>query len=298
MKKYEINDSQVLKYSFQSMSDFLEYILTQPINDRLFTRLESAREDDGYVKFSKTKTFEEAVNLCRFGYFENFEKFYRDKILLEPYITIDGIGLKTAHDYVGFCPDIKAYTEGHPLNMFNKVPYPKSKISIYFCIGMSGADNDRIIYNRGVITLNLIEAFERLGYAVDLHFFDLTKDDYYSNNQYLLIKWLLKKENERLNPQLIYFPMCHPSFTRRLRCRLVEQVFDLERGFSEGYGYKCSLDEMQEILSVDDKRIIIGWSQDMDVNGKNLIEDTESMLKTIEKRNMQKTLKIPMFKRK
>ena len=295
MEFRSFNDKEVIEYNFQSMSDFLDYILTQPINTEVFSELSSAREDEGSIEFTKTKTFEEAVNLCKFGYFENFDKFYRDKIVLEPYITTDGVELKTRNDYIGHFPDIKAYMEGSPLSMFNKIPSPKNKISIYYCVGMSGADDEKIIHNRGVITLNIIEAFERLGYSVDFHLFDLAKD-YYIASQYLLINFLLKKENERINPQLLYYPMCHPSFTRRLLFRLTEQTPNISEGFSSGYGCRCSLDEMQEVLGVDNKRIIVGWSQDMDVKGKDLIEDAEAMINTINERNMQKTLKMPVFK--
>ncbi len=300
MKRYHLtNDKEVLEHSFESMSDFLDYIETQPINEHVFSKsnLESAEISEVATKFTKTENFEEAVKLCRFGYFENFERFYQDKIMIEPYINFDGQELRDVHDYVGFFPDVKAYLEGNPLNMINRVSTPKSQISIYYCVGMSGASNEKVIYNRGVITLNIIESFERMGYDVDLHLFDLSKDRYYSGSQYLLIKFLMKKKGERLNPQLIYFPMCHPSFNRRLIFRLTEQTPDLAYGFEGSMGYKCSLDEMQEVLGVDDKRIIIGWADDMDVKGKNLIEDTEAMLETINKRNKQKQLKMPVFNR-
>lgn len=303
MKSYHLTNSQgtkeVLEHSFESMSDFLDYIETQPINTELFSESEilSSEVSESTTEFTKTETFEEAVKLCRFGYFKDFEKFYRDKVMIEPYITFEGKGLRDTHDYVGFFPDVKAYLEGNPLNMINRSPFPKSQISLYYCIGMSGADNEKVIYNRGVITLNIIEAFERMGYDVDFHLFELSKDRYYSSNdsQYLLVKFLLKKKGERLNPQLIYFPMCHPSFTRRLIFRLTKQTPNLKYGFSYSMGYKCSLDEMQEVLGVDDKRIIIGWSKDMDVKGKNLIEDTEAMLQTINERNKQKQIKMPVF---
>lgn len=293
---YRSNNYEVIEHSFTSMSEFLEYILTQPINKELFTHLESDEVSESKTKFTKTKTFEEAVKLCKFGYFENFDKFYSDKIMLEPYITCDGIGLKNSNDYVGFTPDVKAYLEGNPLNMYNKVPIPKSKVSIYYCIGMSGADNENIIYNRGVITLNIIETLERLGHQVDLHLFDLTKGSRYSS-QYFLMKFLMKNKSERLSPQLIYFPMTHPAFNRRLLFRLTEQTFGLEQGYASTYGFCCSLDEMQEVLQLDDTGIIIGWAKDMDVKGRNLIEDAEAMINTINERNKQKTLKMPVFKR-
>ena len=295
MKIRNVNNKKVLEHDFQSMNEFLDYILTQPINTEVFhpSMLESARTDFNFVKFSKTKTFEEAVNLCRFGYFENFDKFYRDKVMLQPRFTNDGIGSRLSNDYVGFYPDIKAFMDGNPLNMVNNVLIPKGKISIYYCVGISGASNEKVMYNRGVITLNIIEYFERMGYSVDLNFFDLTNDSYFIQKQYLLIKFVLKKVSERVNPQLLYFPMCHPAFSRRLVFRLIEQTPHLSQYYSDSYGYHCTLDEMQEIIGADDKTIIIGWAQDMKIEGEDLIDDAEAMLKVIGERNLQKTLKLP-----
>ena len=299
MKIRKVNNKEVLEHDFHSMSEFLDYILTQPINTEVFdpSSLSSAKTTSDYVEFTKTKTFEEAVNLCRFGYFENFDKFYRDKVRLQAHFTNDGIGSRLSNDYVGFYPDIKAYMDGNPLNMVNSVPVPKGKVSIYYCVSISGASNERVMYNRGVITLNIVEYFERMGYSVDLNFFDLTKDAYYIKKQYLLVKFLLKKVSERVNPQLLYFPMCHPAFSRRLVFRLIEQTPHLSYYFSNGYGCYCSLDEMQEILGADDKTIIIGWAQDMKIKGEDLIDDAEAMLKVISERNMQKTLKLPQIRR-
>lgn len=294
---YHSNNCEVIEHSFTSMSDFLTYILTQPINHELFKNLDSSDTSKETVNFTRTESFEEAVKLCRFGYFEGFDKFYNDKLLVSPYITYDGVGFKNSNDYVGFCPDIKAYVEGNPLNMYNKKPMPKSKVSIYYCIGTSGADNQNIMHNRGVIMLNIIEMLERMGHQVDLNLFDLCKDSYYGHSQYLLTKFLLKKTNERLNPQLVYFPMTHPAFLRRLLFRLTEETFELKKGFARGYGTHCSLDEIQQILDLDDTGIIVGWAHDMDVKGKDLIRDAEAMMNTINERNKQKTLKLPVFKR-
>ena len=42
---------------------------------------------------------------------------------------------------------------------------------------------ENIIYNRGVITLNIIEALEKLGYQVNLYLFDLSKNEVWVANR-------------------------------------------------------------------------------------------------------------------
>ena len=59
---------------------------------------------------------------------------------------------------------------------------------------------------------------ESLGYSVDFRLFEMSS----VSEQIHFSEFILKGETERLNPQKLYFPLCHPSWIRRLNFRLIE----------------------------------------------------------------------------
>ena len=95
--------------------------------------------------------------------------------------------------------------------------------------------------------------------------------------------FLLKKENERLNPQKLYFPLCHPSWIRRLNFRLVEETPDIRCSWAFGYGRPCNLVMMKKIISLRKNDIVIPTIEELGIHGYNLIDDANAVFSYINK---------------
>ncbi len=274
---YRKNDSKIMEYTFQSITEFLEYLNSRRVDTRKFG-YEPASETGGYY-FTKTRSYDEAKDLIKYGYHEDFEKLVELKATLEKYIKMSRMKTRQYNYYVGYAPDVKAYLEGNPLSMLNKETPKRKHVDIYYNSAILGDVSTEQIFNRGAITLSLVEILENMGFSVGLHVFTMSK----CNSQVHLAKFSLKEPNERLNIQKLYFPLCHPSFLRRLVFRLREITPDIETAWSDGYGRTCNDYLIREYIDLKDNDIVICQPDEMGVLGHNIVDDANSMFDYINK---------------
>jgi len=276
-KYYEKNGYHIMYYDFDSMSDFLQYLKNQPINTNVFGPSTLVSHQSSYSWY-KTYNFDEAIELATYGSREEFDRFYKLKIQLEKFIKLDIKKNIQSNDYVGYTPDVKAYLEGNPLSMFNKIRPQRKRIDIYFnsanLVGVSTSQ----IYNRGVITLCLVEMLEALGFNVSLNVFAMSE----KNKQIHYAKFTFKSENEHLNSQKLFFPMCHPSWFRRLIFNLREKTPDISEDWLLGYGSTCGVELIRSIIDLKENDIVICKPDEMGVKGVDLIIDANAMFKYID----------------
>ena len=272
-KLYRENDYQIMYYKFFSLHEYANF-LTSELSNPKFSGYSS---NEGDYAFCKTKTFEEAINLCTYGYYEDYKQFISLKIRLDRFLTLATKKSKAFNDYVGFAPNVKAYLEGNPLAMINKKKERYQKITIWFNSSCSADCTKEQIYVRGAITLSLIELLEKLGYSVDLHLIELS----HNGKQFHFSDFLLKEEGERLNPGKLFFPMCHSSWIRRLNFRLIEVTPDVTDDWLN-YGIPCSYNQTKEIVKPQDKDIIIPTIEELGIKGFDLLEDTKHVLDYID----------------
>lgn len=292
MKTYQKGNYTVYEFEFLSVIDFLNYLEENPINTQFFSEnnLSSNKSD---FAWTKTANFEEAANLLKFGYHEDFDKLLKLKDSLERYIKVGAKNGKQHHDFVGYAPDVKAYLEGDPMAMYNRTPPKRNKISVFYnCANLSNVTTSQI-YNRGVITLTLVELLEKMGFNVDLKVFTMSEKD----DEIHYAKFLLKRENERLNIQKLYFPMCHPSFLRRLVFRLREETMGVKRNWSKNYGVTCGSNLTSNIIELEHNDIIICKPDELGIRGHDILKDAENTLKYIENKEKTLTLKLPKIYR-
>ena len=271
-KFYEKNGFQVMYYEFDSITAFLDYLEKQPLNTNVFGASTIVSQQTDFSWF-QTKNFAEAVDLAKFGSKDEFERFHDLKIQLEKHLKLNAKKNAQYNDYVGYVPDVKAYLEGHPLTMLNKVRPQRKQIDIYFNSANIVEVTTGQIYNRGVITLSLVELLESLGFNVNLHIFAMSR----KNNQIHYAKFTLKMENEHLNVQKLFFPMCHPSWFRRLIFNLREKTPDISKDWKFGYGSTCLEAEIRSIIDLNPSDIVIARPSEMGVKGQDIIEDANAM---------------------
>lgn len=277
-KHYKKGDYDIMEYDFDSITAFLDYIDSAPINSEIwgYRRLESETEN---YDFCKTHSLEEAKELCKYGYHDNFEKLVELKNTLEKYIKLSRKQSRQYNFYVGYAPDVKAYLEGSPLFMLNR-QYPKRKhIDVYFNAANIASVSSNMIFNRGAITLCIVEILENMGFSVDFNFFTMAS----KNDQVHYVKLNLKRSGERLNIQKSFFPLAHPSFLRRLIFRLMEQTPDITMAWTSGYGITCDDYTIREVISLAENDIVICRPDEMGVQGYDIIDDANAMFDYINK---------------
>lgn len=274
---YKKNGYQIMYYDFDSINSFLQYLERQPVNTEVFNphKLLSHQADEG--KWYNTHNFEEAVELAKYGSKEDFDKFYELKIQLEKHIKLNTKRNAQFNDYVGYAPDVKSYLEGHPLTMFNRVRPKRNQIDIYFNSANLVHVTTEQIYNRGVITLCLVELLESLGFNVNLNIFAMSR----KNLQIHYSKFTLKLENENLNIKKLFFPMCHPSWFRRLVFNLREKTPDISEEWLFGYGSTCGEKIIRRVIDLQPNDIVISHPDEMGIKGFDLLTDANAMFNHI-----------------
>ncbi len=271
---YEKDGYEIMYYRFDSVTEYIDYLTTTTINKRKFPNPKSI---SGNYSFCKTKSFEEALELMKYGYHEDFEKLMELKITLEKYIKLTNKRSNQFNYYVGYVPDVKAYLEGNPLSMINKEKKARKKIDIYINTSYSGRTSSSAIFNRGAIVLTLIEILESLGFNVDLHLFEMSA----IGNQVHYSDFILKKETERINPQKLYFPLCHPSWIRRLNFRLIETTPNINYSWDDSYGCPSNLSTMKKWIDLKNNDIIIPTIPEIGIKGNNIVNDTNRLFNYI-----------------
>lgn len=267
----------IFEYKFESLHSFISYIKSQPVNKKIFESLSSETEN---YKFTKTNSFDEAINLCMYGCDENFEKFLKlknevSKSLLNP--LEKSIIYK---DVVGYAPSVPDFLIGSPLNMWNKkTSYFDNLIDVYIQLGYPYFTETSQIYNRGAITLSLIDALEKFGYSVNLIPFSLSID----YDEIILAYFNLKDTSSYINEKKCFFPLCHPAFHRRLVFKLIETTPVESHGWASGYGSpKSNIDIIKKIINCKENSIIISAPGRLNISGENIYEDLQAMLKCID----------------
>lgn len=265
---------------FKSRQDLISYLKDAKTSLAFFGKeLSSHKTSDDYAEWTKTKSFEEALNLFEYGWYEDFDEFLAQKKQIDkhfPYITKKRNYYNSTH---GSVPNVVNAVNGLPLSM-RKMYYNNNTqniITINYNCSCPWSTTQRQIFTNGLLTLSLIDFFDSMGYRVNLRFYDISKME----NQILFIDMILKSPGERINLQKFYFAFCNPSFLRRLIFRVTETTQGLRNGWISGYGRCMPTNEIKKILGIDKNNIFINWPAEMGVEGKNIEEDIKAFLDAI-----------------
>lgn len=261
-----------MEYDFDSITEFIDYLDNTPTNLNVWNGRELASETGNYY-FCKTHSLQEAKDFCKFGFHENFDKLVELKSTLEKYIKMSNRKNKQYNFYVGYVPDVKAYLEGNPLSMLNKQNPKRKHIDIYYNSAILGDVSTNEIFNRGAITLCLVEILENMGFSVGLNVFTMSE----CNDQIHYAKFNLKQSGEKLNVQKLFFPLCNPSFLRRLVFRLREETSDITYDWTYGYGRTSDDYTVRKIIDLKDNDIVICQPEELGIKGYDIVDDANAM---------------------
>lgn len=277
---YSNNEYDFFEQRFKNRQDLIFYLKDAKTSISFSSReLVSHKICDYHDEWTKTKSFEEALKLFEYGWYEDFDKFLVQKRQIDKYFPYVA-KKKIYHNYVcGSVPNVVNAINNLPLSM-RKIyddNNPQNIITINYNCSYPWFTTQNQIFNNGLLTLSLIDFFDSLGYRVDLRFYEISK----TGNQILYIDIILKSSGEKINLQKFYFAFCNPSFLRRLIFRVIETTQGLSSGWTGEYGRCMPTDEIKKILGIDENIIFINWPEQMGVKGKNIEEDIEAFLNTI-----------------
>ena len=212
------NNDIIYQYEFNNLNELLNYINNTPVNSNSFTSLVSHRIDDN--KFFCTKNYEEAYDLCKYGMpldeIKEFLSLNKDLETILPSVAKDR---RIIENIYGMRPNIPKYLRGNPKSMYFLKRYkPTGIIDVYYNVSISGMTKLDKILNRGICAIQLVKLLESLGYIVSFNLISLSR----VYNEYIYANIKIKNDFEKIDPITCYFPMCHPSFPRRIMFSLKE----------------------------------------------------------------------------
>lgn len=267
----------VFKQSYYDLQDFLNCLTTKPINYDIFS--EPATFINGEADFYGTNTFEEAWNLCKFGYDNGFASFH-ELVNSIQFQFKNQEKIVKRYKPVGGSPSVERFLKGIPNNMhYRQKEYDRPIIDIYMNVSYHCNTCTEQIRNRGILVLSLIEYLEKAkNYKVNFSFFSAS----YLNDEIIYTTIPLKKWNETINIKKCYFPLVHPAFLRRLMFRSEEIIFGLQNPWNDGYGYPIPYKMVSALLELDYNNIIyISNPDELGIKGENIKEDSMRFIEII-----------------
>lgn len=236
---YKNKNIEVVEYN--SLGEFYKYICDTPFNESFRWAKHSSVE--GAESFTKTKSFEEAVDLFKNGWEDMASKLTQKLKVIQNEI-VPNVKQKSVYDSAGFQCSVPRYLQGIPTSMINKknVPVKQKVITVNKSIDYTGGvETDKMI-EESIKALQIIKKLESQGLRVNLNIILGT-----FNEIGIVIKVRIKNANERLNISKLAFPLVHPSMLRRLFFRFIEVYPTIPKSFIKGYGKPSDNEQLRKV---------------------------------------------------
>lgn len=95
----------------------------------------------------------------------------------------------------------------------------------------------------------------------------------------------------------LYFPLCSPSFLRRLVFRLREISPDITYAWTDGYGKTCNDCTTRKVIDLKDNDIVICQPDEMNIKGLDIIDDENSFFDYINNHSNEEELILKKLQR-
>lgn len=272
----EINDKVNYINVFDNITELTNYLKTKkrkPGRDN-----DSEKEDD--EDFFKTKTFEEAFDLLKYGDEDTYNKIKIEskKIDINKIIGANNQRLKYKNNFYGCVPNVPLYLKNQPIGMINpEKNLPANRIlNIFLNIRVGGMVSSSSIIKVGLKYLTVIDILEKNGYRCNLYS-GCANEGYHKDYSYFLVR--IKTDKEPLNLKKICFTIAHPSMQRRIKFRW-QEVNDFENDFTRsGYGCPDNIKHTKKILDEKLKDNFIVWTYENGIQSKTIQEVLEDLKK-------------------
>lgn len=268
MKSFEKDVKDVGKVEFvefDSLQDFKNYITNTPVNNAFKGERLSSNKSDSY--FSKTSSFDEAINLFTDGW-TSMSTEINNKLSVGHGAMINERAMQRVLSVQGFQPVVPLYLSGVPQNMVSTrfKPMKKKVIIIDKDVCYSAAVTSDEIVKESVKALAVVKKLESQNYRVNLNIVFCPE----SYGKSFCFKIKIKSSNERLNVGKMSFPLVHPSMLRRLLFRLEEVHPTITRNFVGRYGRPMSQSDVVKCFKDD---FVLPRFIDVDINNIKDVDD-------------------------
>lgn len=203
---------------FDSVGEYLDFLEKTPVpEDRgnsSFTGSES---------FTGTRSYQEAVDLCRYGDEELRAKIQKTiSTLVSPNEYYYRTKQEYRNDVVGFTPNVPNYVMGIHTNMIKSTrkPINQKVLNIFISISASAFVSAADILENGAKCVAAINQLEKEGYRCNVW----TGDFGEKFGKTIGVVTKIKTDRQPLNLATMAFPMAHPSMLRRLSFKHFEIV--------------------------------------------------------------------------
>lgn len=210
MRFKKINDNITLE-SFDSVREFTKVSVTRKPNTA-FSGLSLNSETPFHKAWYGTTSFDAANKIMSKGYKDGCKDLLSCKDGIK--IMNEDIKIHTIKNYAGFAPCVPAALMGIPKSMYQKkrniVKNPV--INLYFDSGVSAdVGTDKMILG-GKNLYSLCKYLDSRNIRVNLFIFIGV---WIKANKHAFLSIKVKNSDMPINPQLISYPVIHPSFFRR-----------------------------------------------------------------------------------
>ena len=271
----EINDKKNYINVFDNITEITKYLTSRDTKPGR----EQASIEERDRDFYGTRTFEEALDLLKYGDEELYKQIKKEqsKIDINKIVGAFGQKLKYEKRQYGAIPNVPAYLRNDPINMI----YPERKqpanriLNIFLNIRVNAGIDKEEIMKIGLKYLTILDILEKSGYRCNLY--SGCANEYNDKYCYLMVR--IKTDKEPLNLKKICFTIAHPSMQRRIKFRWME-VNDFEQNFTNGYGHPDDISHTKYILDKKLKDNYIVWTYENKIKAKT----EEDILKELDKK--------------
>ena len=173
-------------------------------------------------------------------------------------------------DVVGFYPNVPAYIQGYPLNMYNNIRRNEVTVSknVNICVNLSiDSKFDFMIYeNRGIIIINLFDFLREQDIKVSFHLIDASFIDGETIIQELVLPYDYIVENYDFAYNLLT-SICFYRIVMAEHKRNFIRKNNLSIEWDNGLGYCLPNNKLRDILNLKNKDILIGNPEEHGING-------------------------------
>ena len=257
---------------FRSLDEFYNYITQTPFNSSFECANKSSIDSDYY--FTKTNSFEEAVDIMHHGWSDMSDKLTQrlktDSGNMEKVMVS-----KNTISVQGYQPVVPLFLNNVPANMMSRKlqPMKQKVITINKSIAYSAIVTVERIIEESIKALRIIKKLENQNYRCNLNVIVGTE----AGGERYCIKIRIKSANERLNINKLSFPLVHPSMLRRLFFRFIEVHPGVSRSFVWGYGRPLQPEDYRRVYSDE---ILLPQFINKDVDKIKSLEDLEKLANT------------------
>lgn len=261
------NETEVIK--FESLREFYDYCISTPFNAAFSWATHQSVSKN--AEFSKTKSFDEAIELFKNGWSDMATKLVQKLKVIENQIQ-PNMRPKNIMNMAGYQACVPAYLNNQPNAMFSKknVPVKQKVITVNKSVDYSGMIKADIIIEESIKALQVIKKLEAQGLRVNLNVVLGTS----AGGKQFIMQIKIKAANEKLNVSKLAFPLVHPSMLRRLFFRFIEVYPKFTKAFIYSYGKPATSSELRKLFKSE---YLLPNFIKKDVNQVSSIDDLENI---------------------